>query len=478
MNKYDVIVVGAGAAGLGNSGVANTLGLKTLLVEKDPNNFGGDCTNYGCVPSKALIHIAHQFHSAKEAARFGDVHPGKADMEKVLAYIHEKQDIIKGEEDAEALRKHGQEVLIGTAKFLDPNTIDINGEKFTAKIILLCTGSSPRMISIPGMDQIRMFTNESLFFECDKLPDHFVVIGGGPIGCEMAQAFQRLGSQVYIIDRGNRLLGKEPEKVSQILKEQFEKEGIKVFNQAVVKSFESGKALIESKLDGNFTLPCDTALMAIGRVVNTKDMGLKEAGIELTERGKIKTDAYLRTTNPNVYAIGDAAGSYMFSHGAEKMVRQLWRNLLIPLFKRRNTMDDLSWVTFTDPQIAHFGLTEDQMHEQGVGYYRQDQDIAHDDRGIIQEYEYGHTSLWMTPGRNIGNRTLLAGSMIAPQAGELFQEMELAKHAGIPIKKISNRVYPYPVAARINQKTIRGVMNATITDFKKKVARMVFRFLY
>ena len=475
MNKYDVIVIGAGAAGLGNSGVANTLGLKTLLIEKDPNNFGGDCTNYGCVPSKALIHIAHQFHAARKASRFGQVQAGNADMKKVLAFIHEKQNIIKGEEDAEALRKHGQEVLIGEAKFVDPNTLEVNGKKYSAKIILLCTGSSPRMISIPGMDQIKMFTNESLFFDCDELPAHFVIIGGGPIGCEMAQAFQRLGSQVYIIDRGNRLLGKEPEKVSQILKDQFEKEGIRVYNQSIVTSFENGKVHIESKIDGCFTLSCDAALLAIGRVPNTEGMGLKKAGIELTEGGKIKTDAYLQTSNPKVFAVGDAAGTYMFSHGAEKMVRQLWRNLIIPLFKKKNTLNDLSWVTFTDPQVAHFGLTERQMHDKGIKYYRQDQSIGHDDRGIIQEYEYGHTSLWMTPGKNIGNRTLLAGSMIAPQAGELFQEMELAKHAGIPIKKISNRVYPYPVATRINQKTIRGVMNATITDFKKKVARIAFR---
>ncbi len=478
MNKYDVIIIGAGAAGLGNAGVAHTLGLKALLVEKDSTNFGGDCTNYGCIPSKALIHIAHHFSEAHKATKFGLRCSGKADMKKVLAYIHQKQAIIKGEEDAVALRRDGHEVLIGQAKFVDPKVLEINGKEYTAKIILLCTGSSPRMISIPGMETVKMFTNESLFFDCDELPEHFIIIGGGPIGCEMAQAFQRLGSQVTLVNRGERLLAKEPENISQVLEEIFIKDGINVFNQAEVKSFVDGQVHISSRFEGSLTIPCTAALMAIGRVVNTDGLGLKEAGIELTDSGKIRTNKYLRTTNPTVYAIGDAAGSYMFSHGAEKMVRQLWRNLLIPVFKKENTLNDLSWVTFTDPQVAHFGLTEKQIHDQGVSYHRQDQSIAKDDRGIIQEYTYGHTSLWMTPGRNIGNRTLIAGSMIAPLAGELFQEMELAKHANIPIKKISSRVYPYPVAARINQKTIRGVMATTYTDLKKRIGRLAFRVFH
>ena len=479
MKKYDVIVIGAGSAGLGCSGVANTIGLNTLLVEKDKNNFGGDCTNYGCVPSKALIHIAHQFHAAKKAAQFGLEVNGKADMKKVLDYIHQKQDIIRSGEDAEALRLHGIDVVIGEATFVDDKTIAVDNEKFTAKIIFLCTGSSPRKIEIEGMDQVKVFTNENIFYESENLPEHLVVIGGGPIGCELGQAFARLGSKVTIVNRGDRILNKEPECVSKILQKQIEKEGITILNNSEVRAFKNGQAHLSSQGKTIEKIPCDASLIAVGRVVNTSGLHLAKAGIELTEKGKIKVNKYLQTTNKNVYAIGDAAGDYMFSHGAEKMVRQVWRNLLIPIFKQKNKWSDLSWVTFTDPQVAHFGLSEDMLNEQGKSYYRQDQNMEEDDRAIIEEYRYGHISAWFTNNTlTVGNKKLLSGSMIAPRAGELIQELELAKHAKVPVKKINNRVYPYPVATRINQKMTRGLMQKTYTEWKKSLARMAFRLFH
>ena len=475
MKKYDVIVIGAGSAGLGNSGVANALGLKTVLIEKDEDHFGGDCTNYGCVPSKAIIHIANHFYEASKAKNFGLEVSGKADMKKVLAYIHAKQKEIRDEEDADALRDHGQEVIIGEAKLVSKNVVEVNGEKLQGRLILLCTGSSPRWINIPGSESITMYTNESLFFDCDTLPEHFTVIGGGPIGCEMAQAFARLGSKVTIVNRGDRLLGKEQPQVSEILRKCFEKEGIKVLCNATVKAFKDGNAEIEFKNGDKTQIKSTAALMAVGRVVNTKNLGLEAGGVGLSEKGNILVDEYMRTTNPKIYAIGDAAGTYMLSHGAEKMVRQLWRNILIPFFKVKNTTEDLSWVTFTDPQVAHFGWTEKELDENKVSYYRQDQSFDHDDRAIIQEYKYGHTSMWMENKSGIGSRKLLAGSMIAPGAGELIQEMELARHAGIKVSKIENRVYPYPVKARINQKTIRGVMASNRPAWKVKLGRMAFR---
>ncbi len=354
MENYDVIVVGAGSAGLANSGVAHTIGLKTLLIEQDPKNFGGDCTNYGCVPSKALIHIAQQFHSARKASRFGLKSEGNADMEKVLAYIHEKQDEIRSGEDADALRSHGQEVLIGRASFIDKNSVEVDGVVYRGRIILLCTGSSPRAIKVDGMDEVAVYNNENIFYDCKVLPKNLVVVGGGPIGVELAQSFQRLGSQVYIVNRGKRLLSKEPERVSQILTEQLEEEGIRIHNNCELERFADGKAYFKADNERRLDYPCDATLIAVGRSVNSKNMGLEKAGIQVDDRGRMVVDTFLKTTNDSVYAVGDAAGSYMFSHGAEKMVRQLWRNLLIPVLKKANTLDDLSWVTFTDPQVAHF----------------------------------------------------------------------------------------------------------------------------
>ncbi|WP_394748135.1 dihydrolipoyl dehydrogenase family protein [Spongiimicrobium salis] len=475
MEKYDVIVIGAGSAGLGNSGVANMLGLKTLMIEKNENNFGGDCTNFGCVPSKALIHLAHQFHQAKLAQPFGLKVDGKADMGKILDHIHSLQDHIKATEDAAALRAKGIDVVIGEARFISKEVIQVGDARFSAKLILLCTGSSPRKIQIEGMDTVAVYTNETVFFDCRELPEHFVVIGGGPIGCELGQAFSRFGSKVTIVNRGDRLLKNEPEKVSRILEEVFEKEGITTLNNAQVMAFKDGKALVQAKTGEQIEVPCDATLVSIGRVVNTKGMDLEKGGVALTERGKIQVNDYLQSTNKKVYVVGDAAGSYMFSHGAEKMVIQLWRNLLIPLFRKKNSWANLSWVTFTDPQVAHFGLVEKQLQDQGVAHYRQDQNFEHDDRAILQDYTYGHVSLWFDGNKNIGRKRLLSGSMIAPQAGELMQEMELAKHAKIPARTLESRVYPYPVATRINQKAIRGLMAGTRTGWKLKAARTLFR---
>lgn len=477
MKKYDVIVIGAGSAGLGNAGVANTIGLKTLLIEKNEEYFGGDCTNFGCVPSKALIHIAQKFQAAREASAFGLSSSGKADMQKVLAYIHSKQEVIRKEEDADHHRKQGIDVEIGTARFVDRKTVAVNDQEYTARVIMLCTGSSPRILKIPGMEGIPVYTNENIFYECTSLPEHFVIIGGGPIGCEMGQAFQRLGAQVHLVDRGDRLLSKETVKVSEILQTQFVKEGIKIYHKSEVVRIDNNEAILKTN-DGERRIPCTALLMAVGRMVNTVDMDLEKAGIELTHRGKIKVDDYLRSTSPNVYIIGDAAGKYMFSHGAEKMVRQLWRNLIIPFFRKKNATRDLSWVTFTDPEVATFGWNEDQMQEHGIKFYRQDQSFSEDDRAIIQSYTYGHVSYWMTSGSRIGNRHLLSGTMIAPHAGDLIQEMQFASENKTSIKRITQRVYPYPVASRINQKTIRGVMEQTYTPWLKKMAATAFRLFH
>ncbi len=476
MKKYDIIIIGAGAAGLGNSGVANVIGLDTLLIEKNEDHFGGDCTNFGCVPSKALIHIANQFHAAKNISRYGVECSGKADMKKVLQYIHEKQEVIKNSEDAKALRSQGIDVVIGEAKFKDKNTLKVGDEEFTAKVILLCTGSKPRKAEIPGIEKTTVYTNENIFFDCTVLPENLVVIGAGAIGCELGQCFARLGSKVTIVNRGDRILNKEPESVSKILEDVFTKEGITILNNSEVKEFTNKVAVIESKNGNRQTIPCDATLVAIGRVVNTRSLGLEAGGIELTEKGKIKNDPYFKTTNPKVYVIGDAAGTYMFSHGAEKMVRMLWRNLLIPFFKKKDSQEDLSWVTFTEPQVAHFGLTEEQMNDQKISYYRQDQSLEHDDRAIIQEYTYGQQKLWIEGSGRLGKRKILSGSLIAPNAGEIVQELQLAKHAGVPIGKINNRVYPYPVQSRINQKTTRGILHAAFKDWQKKLGRMAFRW--
>ena len=457
--EYDIIIIGGGSAGLGALGMAQKFGWKPLMIDKDEAHIGGDCLNFGCVPSKALIHLAKSFHGAKKANQFGLEVSGKADMKKVLAYVHAKQAVIRAHESADYIRSQGVDLKIGVASFVDNKTIQVGEEKFTAERIILGTGSRPRYIPFKGIEQVKVFTNENLFYEMDTLPDRLLVVGGGAIGCEMAQVFQRFGSQVTLVNRGDRILGKERADYSEILTNQFEKEGIQVLNNANLLEFPSATtALIETKEKEKKTIEFDAVLMAIGRVLNLEDLQLAKGGIDLTEKGKPVLDDYLRSTNKRVFFSGDAAGMYQFSHGAEMHTRLLQKNFESN-FGEKHDAKYLSWVTFTQPEIATFGRTEAYLKEHNIDHWRQDQEFKDDDRAIVDEYRYGKITLFLTP-KTFWNkeRKILGGTIIAPNAGELMQELTLAMETGLSIQQIYDKIYAYPVASRINQQTVQGVL--------------------
>ncbi len=456
--KYDIIIIGGGSAGLGAIGMAQSFGWKPLLIDKNEAHIGGDCLNFGCVPSKAIIHIAKQFYGAKKAAAFGTAVGGKADMEKVLDYIHSKQAVIRAHENADYFRKQGVDIAIGTASFVNENTIQVGEQKFTAPRIILATGSKPRSIPFKGMDKVEHYNNETLFYNLKKLPERLLVIGGGAIGCEMGQTFQRLGSQVTIVNRGERILSVERSDSSKILTGKFEEEGIQIINNSSLKEFiDANTAIIENKSNKQTELKFDVVLFAIGRVLNYDDLNLKVGNIQTNERGRIVINDYLQTSNKNVYVAGDAAGLYKFSHGAEKHIKLLTHNFK-HFFKKKHSVSNLSWVTFTDPEVATFGLTEKQLKEQGKNYWRQDQFFHDDDRAIVGEFQYGKVTLFLSPKRPWSKRKILGGSIIAPNAGEIIQELLLAANEGIPMRAIYDKLYAYPVASRINQQTVMGVV--------------------
>ena len=457
--QYDIIIIGGGSAGLGALGMAQKLGWKPLMIDKDEAHIGGDCLNFGCVPSKALIHLAKQFHGAKKTTQFGLDISGKADMKAILDYVHSKQAVIRAHESADYIRAQGVDLAIGTAFFVDKNTIQVGEDTYTSDNIIIATGSRPRHIPFKGIEQVKIYTNESLFYEMTELPEHLLVVGGGPIGCEMAQTFRRFGSEVTIIDRGERILGKELPTYSAILTAQLQKEGIRVVNFASLKEFPSSTtALIELKDGTSETIEFDAALMAIGRVLNLEDLQLEKGGIKTDARGRMILDDYLRTSNHCVYASGDAAGMYQFSHGAELHTRLLTHNFKSN-FDKKHDARHLSWVTFTQPEIATFGMSPEFMRAHKIDFWQQDQDFGHDDRAIVDEYAYGKITLYLTQ-KTFWNkqRKILGGSIIAPNAGELMQELTLAMEAELPIEAIYDKIYAYPVASRINQQTVMGVI--------------------
>jgi pyruvate/2-oxoglutarate dehydrogenase complex dihydrolipoamide dehydrogenase (E3) component len=475
-NTYDLIVIGAGSGGLGMSLAAHTLGIRVLLTEENARHVGGDCLNFGCIPSKALIHVARQFANGKRAEAYGVKMEGKADFEKVMEYVHRQQEVIRAHENADYLRQKGLDVVIGRARFINRTTIAVNEAEYSARRMVLATGSKPRQLDVEGSDVAQLYTNETLFSDLKKLPDHLLVIGGGPIGCEMAQAFRRLGSEVTIIDRGDRLSSKELPEFSEILEKQFEKEGIQIIHRAEVVAFpETNKAEILLEKKSKTTLSFDAALVAIGRVVTTEGLGLDEAGIQV-KKGKIVIDEYLQTTNPRVYTAGDSTGLYYFSHGAEKHVRQLMRNFFVPFFKQKHTFETLSWVTFTDPEIATFGRREKDLKKESVDFETITQNFEADDRAITDDYRYGKLILYVSKKKwFLGKSTILGGSMIAPHAGELVQELFTAQLATLNTNVLFNKVYAYPTASRINQKAINSIRTGDLTPFLKNILGFLYR---
>ena len=478
MKKYDLIVIGAGSGGIGAAGIANRLGLDVLMISSTAFDVGGDCLNYGCVPSKALIHVSRLFHGGKEAANFGLQVSGKADMSKVLEYIHEQQAIINAHENPEYFRKEREmDVEIGWAKFVDEKTVRVGDKDFTANKIVLATGSKPRKLEVEGADLVKkIHTNETLFYDLKELPERFTVIGGGPIGCELGQAMSRLGAKVTIINRGEHIMGKERPEFQKIMEERLRAEGITIINNAEVTGFSDANTVIYEKNGKQEQLEFDEILAGIGRIVRTEGMDLAKAKIEVKD-GKITVDDYYRSTNKNVYVVGDAMGREQFSHGAEMYNRDLIVNLLSPFPLRKHSLKHFSWVTYTDPEIATFGWTEENLKEKGIAYTKIEQDFKHDDRAITANYQdYSKLVLYLSE-KSLFNRTvkILGGTMAAPQAGELIQELLTAGIEGMSVNTLFNKVYAYPVASRINQKAITQYREGDLTEGLKKVFRFLFR---
>ncbi len=473
--RFDLIVIGAGSAGLGASGIAARIGLKVLLIERSDFNIGGDCLNFGCVPSKALLHVAGLFARGRAARQFGLQVSGKADLRKVMNYVHAAQGHIRAHENAAYLERQGIRVVLGEASFADERTVQVGDRRFTAPKIILATGSSPVVPPIPGLEGVPWYTNETLFFELKTLPERFLVIGGGPIGCEMAQAFGRLGSQVTLVEMAQRLLPRELPEFSAILAQRLESEGIQIHIGTRVLRFEGkGRAVLEPAEGPPFERGFDAVLLAVGRRVKTEGLGLERAGIRSEERG-IAVDEWFRTTNPRVYAIGDAFGRHQFSHAAEMHNRQLFFNFFSPL-KRKHDARNLSWVTFTDPEVATFGRSEQELEAEGIPFIRLEDGFEDDDRAVTAGYGYGRLVLYLSKPRWLTRKVrILGGSMIAPHAGELIQELLLAMQEKLSIGALFDKVYPYPTAARINQKLIVDFRSRQLTPLLKRLLRWKFR---
>ncbi len=471
---YDLIIIGAGSGGLSIGLTLSRVGLSVLMVDKTDRHIGGECLNTGCVPSKALIHVSQMLHQARQARNFGFDVSDTVNFEAVKQYISQQQNTIRDHENAAYLRdKEKVDVELGTARFTGKNEIEVNGKRFQAKRIVLATGSKPARLNVPGAEKVEFQTNETIF-QLDSFPKKLLVIGAGPIGMELSQAFARLGSQVTVVGSSDRILEKELPEVCTILQTQLENEGITFKLNAKVTSFlHSTSAQIDYTSGQKENLDFDAVLLGIGRTFHWDELNLTAAGIEL-EQGKLKVDEYLRTTNKNVYVAGDASGKMYFSHAAELHASVLTTNFLSPI-KTKLSYDHFSWVTFTDPEVATFGLTLDEIEKRGLRYEKITMDLAGDDRATVSDYRYGKLILFIKPGRiNPLGAKLLGGTIIAPQAGEMIQELILVRQQGLSVSALFNKTYPYPTASRVNKLILVEKFSEKLPEWLKKVVKWLY----
>lgn len=464
-----MVVIGSGSGSLNIGVFMVKAGFKVLMIEKNEANIGGDCLNSGCVPSKALIHISREVASARRASEYGLKTSGKVDFKKVKKYIESKQDYIRVHENKKYFESLGFDVVIGEAEFAGKHEVKVGNEVYKGKKILVAIGGRPRKLTIPGVDKLeygKTYLDNETVFSMDSLPKELVVIGGGPIGLEIGQALQRLGSQVTVVQREDKFLPKEHPDVTPILRERLEAEGMKFMMGCSPTKILSSNALeVKPEKGKKVTLSFDAVLVAIGRELNVMK-GLDLAGIEVDERGRMKVDEYLQTANPDVLVAGDSAGGFQFTHAAELHAQVILKNLFSPL-KKKLSWDSFGWVTFTDPEIATFGRSEQVLTKQGVDFQLVEIDLEDEDRELIDE-NHGKLRLY------VSGKKILGGTMIGSGAGELVQELMLCVSAGLTTDVIFGKVYPYPTATRINKKAIQKLYADKLSSRNKKILQVLY----
>lgn len=470
---YDLVIIGGGSGGLVVASAAAQLKAKVALVEKD--RLGGDCLWYGCVPSKSLIHASRLAYQAQNSHRFG-IHNQVSEINFRQAIAHVQQVIsnIEPHDSPERFESLGVEVIFGSGQFTDSRTFAINGRKLKARAFVISTGSRPAIPSIPGLETANYLTNEQVF-SLSQSPASLAVIGAGPIGCELGQALHRLGTQVTIFSSRSQILPKEDPEVAAVVAQQLRQEGITIYNETRVTKVE----LVQGKkqlIAGDRTILVDEILVSTGRTPNLDSLNLDAAKVDFDHSG-VKVNQKLQTTNPRIYACGDVIGGYQFTHVAAYEATVVLKNaLFLPLSKVDYRV--IPWATFTDPELARVGLTEDQARRRyGKDICILKQDFAEVDRaqaeGVIQGFAKIIT-------RNNGE--ILGAHLVGPVAGELIHEVVLAMSQGLKISALSG-IHIYPTLAEINSKTALGftkqkyAQNQTLQRFLGKFFAWRRKFL-
>jgi pyruvate/2-oxoglutarate dehydrogenase complex dihydrolipoamide dehydrogenase (E3) component len=412
---------------------------------------GGDCLNTGCVPSKALIRTAKAVHEARHAEKYGikNMQP-EFDFKEVMQRVHGVIKAIEPHDSVERYTKLGVDVITGEAKIIDPYRVEVNGEVLTSKNIIIATGARPLVPPIKGLDQIDYLTSDNLW-EIEEQPERLVVLGGGPIGCELAQSFARLGSKVSLIEMAPQIMIREDDEVASLMNQRFRDDGIEVLTSHRATEFvvENGQQYIVCEHDGNSRkIPFDRILLALGRKPNIEGFGLQELGVEISKRGTVGTDAFLTTNFPNIYAVGDVAGPYQFTHTASHQAWYASVNALFGTFKRfKVDYRVIPWATFTDPEVARVGLNEKDAKDQGIAYEVTTYGLDDSDRAIADSSDEGSVKVLTVPGKD----KILGVTIVGKGAGDLIPEFILAMKYNLGLNKILGTIHIYPTMSESNK---------------------------
>ena len=447
--RYNLVVIGGGTAGLVSAMGAAGLGAKVALIEREL--LGGDCLNVGCVPSKAMLSVGRFLHSMKRAQSLGvDIkEQATADFPAVMARLRQLRASISPHDSADRFRKAGIDVFLGNGKFTGTNEVQVGETRLQFAKAVITSGAKAAKLNVPGCDKTHVLTNETVF-SLTELPRRLVVVGGGPIGCELAQVFAQLGSQVTQLERSGQILPREEPDASTLVRKSMESDGATILTDTElvrITQLDDHKVVTIRDSQGEQDILCDEILTAVGRTPNVAGMGLEKAEIEHDLTRGIQVNDRLQTTNPNVFAAGDVASRYQFTHAADFMARVVVQNALF-MGRRKASSLLIPWATYTAPEVAHVGLYPHEADAQNIPTDCYEVQFSEVDRSILESDTEGFVRVLVAKGKD----RILGATIVSPQAGDLINEITLAMNHQIGLKGIANTIHPYPTHAEALRK--------------------------
>ncbi|RMH07030.1 MAG: mercuric reductase [Nitrospirae bacterium] len=479
---YNLVVIGAGTAGLVCAAIAAGLGAKVALIER--HLMGGDCLNVGCVPSKGVLRASRVWALMKQADRFGISYPPgvKYDFGAVMRRMRQLRAVLSQMDSARRFAALGVDLYLGTGTFLNMNQICVEGpagsRTLTFAKAVICTGGRAAAPAIPGLQDAGFLTNETVF-SLTELPESLAVIGAGPIGCELAQAFARFGSRVHLIEALHGILPREDRDAAEVVRQALVHDGVTVLccgTDLIVSRTPHGKRLLVNSHGRQHDLVVQEILVGVGRSPNVEGLGLEHAGVKADHTGVLVNDR-LQTTNPRIFAAGDICSPYKFTHAAEAMAQLVIQNALFPhpfgigYASLRSLI--IPWCTYTDPEIAHVGWYEHEARQHGVEVETVTVPLREVDRAVLDGEDQGFARIHVKKGTD----KIVGATIVASHAGDLLSEITLAMRTGAGLRAIANTIHPYPTQAEVLKKAAYAWRKSTLTPTKKRILTALFAWL-